>query len=139
MGKIVNQKAVMYYLTYLIRQLTGKTTHIPLSIPEILRKWGKKRERGRELFYTPTTNLQRMWGDCDDFVTLTASKLKNDNKNFKIGFCIRKNGAYHVFILADNILIDPWVCRSPIKFKKSYYKNAENIVLYDIKLGEKWL
>ena len=131
--KIKNKTAIIYFLTFVIRQLQTDKLQFNISINNLLTGWEKRREIGKELFYKPSTGLKRMWGDCDDFVTVMAAKLNQLKIDYKIGFLIRNDGAYHVFIVTNkNILLDPWMTRKPIKFKKEIYKNAENIVLYDI-------
>jgi hypothetical protein len=137
MLEIKNKVAIIYFLTYVIRQLHVDKLQFNISIKSLLTSWDKKREIGKELFYKPSTGLKRMWGDCDDFVTVMAAKLNKLKINYKIGFLIKNNGAYHVFIVTnENVLLDPWVSRKPIKFKKEIYKKAENIVLYDINFKE---
>lgn len=135
--KIKNKVAIIYFLTYVIRQLHVDKLQFNISIKKLLTGWDKKREIGKELFYKPSTGLKRMWGDCDDFVTVMAAKLNQLKISYKIGFLIRNNGAYHVFIVTNkDVLLDPWVSRKPVKFKKEIYKKAESIVLYDINFKE---
>jgi len=141
---IKNKVAIIFFLTYVLRQLFVDKLFIKKSIKDLLIEWDKKREIGKELFYKPSTGIKRMWGDCDDFVTVMAAKLNQLNKKFKIGFLIKNNGAYHVFIVVINkdlsyTLLDPWVSRKPIKFKKEIYKKAERVVLYDINFKENLL
>ena len=135
--QINNKVAIIYFLTYVVRQLHVDKLKINKSIKDLLISWEKRREIGKELFYKPSTGLKRMWGDCDDFVTVMAAKLNQLDQGYKIGFLLRNNGAYHVFIVTNkDVLLDPWVSRKPIKFKKEIYKKAENIVLYDINFKE---
>jgi len=140
--KIKNKIAIIFFLTYVIRQLFVDKLFIKRSIKDLLVNWDKRREIGKELFYKPSTGIKRMWGDCDDFVTVMAAKLNQLNKRFKIGFLIKNNGAYHVFIVAINhnldydTLLDPWVSTKPVKFSKNIYKKAQKIVLYDINFRE---
>lgn len=137
MLKIKNKVAIIYFLTYVIRQLHVDKLQFNISIKNLLTSWEKRREIGKELFYKPSTGLKRMWGDCDDFVTVMAAKLNQLGKSYKIGFLIKNNGAYHVFIVTnENVLLDPWISRKPIKFKREIYKKAQSIVLYDINLKE---
>lgn len=138
--KIKNKIAIIFLLTFIIRQLLTDHLKINMTIKNLLENWRKTREKGQELFYKPSTAYKRMWGDCDDFVTVMSAKLKQLNIKFKIGFLIRDNGAYHVFVVTNkNILLDPWISRRPIQFKRSLYKNADNIVLYDINFKEELL
>jgi len=135
--KIKNKTAIIYFLTFVIRQLQTDKLQFNIDLKKLLTSWDKKREIGKELFYKPSTGFKRMAGDCDDFVTVMASKLQQIKIGFRIGFLIKNEGAYHVFIVTDkNILLDPWIKRKPVKFKKEIYKNAEHIVLYNINFKE---
>ncbi len=135
--QIKNKVAIIFFLTFVIRQLLTDHLKINMKIKDLLENWKKTREKGKELFYKPSTAYKRMWGDCDDFVTVMSAKLNQLKIKYKIGFLIRDNGAYHVFVVTNkNVLLDPWISRKPIKFKREIYKNADNIVLYDINLKE---
>jgi hypothetical protein len=137
MLQIKNKVAIIFFLTFVMRQLFTDNLNIDKTIEDLLTNWNKTPEKGKELFFKPSTGFKRMWGDCDDFVTVMSAKLKQLKIKFKIGFLIRDQGAYHVFIVTDkDVLLDPWISRKPIKFSREVYKRAEHITLYDINLEE---
>jgi len=127
---IKNRIAIVFFITFVTRHIVLNKTIIKKDINSLMTTWKKKRELGKELFFKPSTLFDRMNGDCDDFVTLMAIKLKQEKKQFKIGFAIRNSAAYHVFIvLTDgNILLDPWISTEQIKYKRKIYSKADRIV-----------
>jgi len=134
---VKNRTNIILFVTYVIRQLAISKEVVKKTVFELLNSWVKKSELGKEIFYTPEYLNRTGSGDCDDFVTLLAKKLHQDKIYFKVGFPIKNNAAFHVFILTKKGIIDPWISKNIItdtNYKKIY--KCDSVVFYDVDLRE---
>jgi len=60
----------------------------------ILRKWKKLSEKGKEVFRDPRILKKRLAGDCDDLATLLA--VIDKNKKIKLLLLIKNDAIYHI-------------------------------------------
>lgn len=79
-----------------------------IDLENLSKNFIKLRELKAEIFQRPDLTFLRNMGDCDDFVTMTAYICQKKNINYKIGFKIKDNIVYHIFIKVENKIIDPW-------------------------------
>lgn len=145
MERTNNQKAISIYIRNITKNyLYSKENLKNITYKEIIEKWEKQKETGKEIFKN-IENLLNLKGDCDDFVTLLSHKALKENKEVKILLFVGQNNfAYHTAVIivenGKNYLIDVWKIGKKTKLIHSenelykYYVKAKKILIIDLKM-----
>lgn len=110
---IKNQKSILKLLSFIIYTNSLNYSLIDnqikkINLKDLTERFIKLRETQAEIFQRPDLTLLRNMGDCDDFVTLASYICEKNNINYLIGFKIKNNAAYHVYIKINRQILDPW-------------------------------